>query len=342
MRIGAILGVLAVTATALAAVPARADKLDDLGRYGKDFKKAIALADRHDTAGAIRAYQRLIEQHTDVPIPYYFLANLYWDAGQKDRAREQFAKAAKGDLDQAIATLQTALGTVTAKSLEAASLRDNLAEFYDRKHDTQAAARERSLAQARRREFERADREAERAHWRVAAPLSVCVALFGVAAVQLALAILFALVALIVGLAGGRGPHGAPARKVRWSFADVIVTYLVAFLPPLLVIPTFAVAADFVHPGIFDEWSFSIPMGFALLGTAALAFLRIRRRLERKARGGEEAVAPVAPPQRRWAIAAMSGWLLLTVVIVNGIVLFATGLIIAAAMAALGALSSMR
>ena len=63
------------------------------GTGAEKFRAAIAAAEAGKTDQAIRRYQQYAKLHTGVPATYYYLGNLYWDTGQKVKARQQFKRA---------------------------------------------------------------------------------------------------------------------------------------------------------------------------------------------------------------------------------------------------------
>jgi hypothetical protein len=278
---------------------------------------------RYDAA--ISYYDRLIKEAQSRPPAERFEADpVIFYRGKAH------ALAAKGDTDQAITTLRAALDilkqrrgipSVLARGTEEASLHQGLAGLYERKHDTQAAARERALA-------EKARREGERAFDHMGAPLEGAAALALTALGQVAAALAYVLAALAVASVRRKREGRPPLRKIGWSLGEVVGTYALGFLLPLLTASAIAVALALASPAADVVWPLA---GVGALVTLGLLALLVRRGLSRKAPPvGPADAAPQSwtAAERSRATAAFSGWVLLAAGILN------TGFLVAGGMAA--------
>jgi len=66
-----------------------------VGRHAEIFEQAVAYEDDGRIAEAAAEYRRYLKKSPDVVPAYFYLANLYWDAGDPERAGETLKKAEK-------------------------------------------------------------------------------------------------------------------------------------------------------------------------------------------------------------------------------------------------------
>ncbi|MDY6862025.1 MAG: hypothetical protein SV062_03445 [Thermodesulfobacteriota bacterium] len=62
------------------------EELKIVGKDASIFKKALKLEKEGKTADAVAAYRLYIKKNKDVVPAYFYLGNLYWDSGYKDKA----------------------------------------------------------------------------------------------------------------------------------------------------------------------------------------------------------------------------------------------------------------
>lgn len=220
----------------------------------------------------------------------------------------------KGDLDKAIETYEfvlakreAAIGSIFFDWYGGVYLHSSLAEVYREKGDTEKA------------EFhERKSRDLE-SQGELFSKFRACTEVGGIAGFIQWLVLLLGTIVLGVRAAISKrsaSPEGKTLDKVRWTFGDVLVVYIRAFLLPLLVLALilalFSLAVG-VHlygfPGI------AVPLLGLLLGLISM-FLFIKashRRFELRA-GGESSEL-VGRKER--AIFSLSCWQLLSVILLN-------------------------
>ena len=72
-----------------------APELRVVGRHAGIFERAVAYEDEGKIAEAAAEYRLYLKKNQDVVPAYFYLANLYWDAGDQGRARETLKKTEK-------------------------------------------------------------------------------------------------------------------------------------------------------------------------------------------------------------------------------------------------------
>jgi tetratricopeptide (TPR) repeat protein len=66
-----------------------------VGKGAEIFRRAIAYEQKGKIADAVAEYKLYLNKNKDVAPAYFFLGNLYWDSGYKDKALETFKQAEK-------------------------------------------------------------------------------------------------------------------------------------------------------------------------------------------------------------------------------------------------------
>ncbi|OHE57584.1 MAG: hypothetical protein A2Z47_03770 [Thermodesulfovibrio sp. RBG_19FT_COMBO_42_12] len=72
-----------------------AQELKLAGKHAKIFERAIALEKEGKTTDAAAEYRLYLKKNKDVVPAYFYLGNLYWNTGFKDKAMETYKEAAK-------------------------------------------------------------------------------------------------------------------------------------------------------------------------------------------------------------------------------------------------------
>ncbi len=75
---------------------ASASNGDELNFTGKDadiLKRAVAYESEGKATEAVAEYRLYLKKNKDVVPVYFYLGNLYWDLGYKDKAQETFKQA---------------------------------------------------------------------------------------------------------------------------------------------------------------------------------------------------------------------------------------------------------
>jgi tetratricopeptide (TPR) repeat protein len=70
-----------------------ADELNFTGRNADSLKRAVTYEGEGKTADAAAEYRFYLKKNKDVVPVYFYLGNLYWDSGYKDKALETFKQA---------------------------------------------------------------------------------------------------------------------------------------------------------------------------------------------------------------------------------------------------------
>jgi tetratricopeptide (TPR) repeat protein len=69
------------------------DELNFTGRNAETLKRAVTYEREGKTADAVAEYRLYLKKNKDVVPVYFYLGNLYWDSGYKDKALETFKQA---------------------------------------------------------------------------------------------------------------------------------------------------------------------------------------------------------------------------------------------------------
>jgi tetratricopeptide (TPR) repeat protein len=72
---------------------ANAQEVKIIGSGAEIFRRAIAYEQEGKIADAVAEYRLYLKKNKDVAPAYFFLGNLYWDSGYKDKALETFKQA---------------------------------------------------------------------------------------------------------------------------------------------------------------------------------------------------------------------------------------------------------
>jgi tetratricopeptide (TPR) repeat protein len=75
------------------ALASDADDLKFTGRNADILKRAVACEREGKIADAVAEYRLYLKKNKDVVPVYFYLGNLYWDSGYKDKAQETFRQA---------------------------------------------------------------------------------------------------------------------------------------------------------------------------------------------------------------------------------------------------------
>ncbi|MGO8991622.1 MAG: tetratricopeptide repeat protein [bacterium] len=75
------------------ALISHADELKFTGRNADTLKRAVAFEREGKTTDAVAEYRLYLKKNKDVVPVYFYLGNLYWDSGYKDKALETFKEA---------------------------------------------------------------------------------------------------------------------------------------------------------------------------------------------------------------------------------------------------------
>jgi tetratricopeptide (TPR) repeat protein len=70
-----------------------ADEVNFTGKDADILKRAVAYESEGRTADAVAEYRLYLKKNKDVAPAYFYLGNLYWDSGHKDKAQETFKQA---------------------------------------------------------------------------------------------------------------------------------------------------------------------------------------------------------------------------------------------------------
>ena len=230
---------------------------------------------------------------------YRSLAGLYRRKGDLDKAIETY--------EFALAKREAAIGFVFFDWYGGVYLHSSLAEVYREKGDIEKA------------EFhERKSRDLE-SKGELFSKFSACTEVGGYAGVIQWLILLLGTIVLGVRAAISKrstSPEGKTLDKVRWTFGDVLVVYIRAFLLPLLILSliltVFSLAAGVDLYGF--PWMVAPLLGFVLgLMSMSLFIKASHRRFE--LRFGEESSELVC--RKKWAIFRLSCWQLLSVILLN-------------------------
>ena len=89
----AIIFFISLIACLPSALASYADELDFTGRGADILKRAVAYESDGKTADAVAEYRLYLKKNKDVVPVYFYLGNLYWDSGYKDKAQEAFKQA---------------------------------------------------------------------------------------------------------------------------------------------------------------------------------------------------------------------------------------------------------
>jgi tetratricopeptide (TPR) repeat protein len=92
-RAFAIILFMGLTACLPFALKSHADELNFTGRNADTLKRAVAFEREGKTADAAAEYRLYLKKNKDVVPVYFYLGNLYWDSGYKDKALETFKEA---------------------------------------------------------------------------------------------------------------------------------------------------------------------------------------------------------------------------------------------------------
>jgi tetratricopeptide (TPR) repeat protein len=91
--------IAAVLAALMAGPPfttaANAGELDFIGKNADILKRAVSLESENKIEDAAAEYRLYLKKNEDIVPVYFYLGNLYWDSGYKDKARETFKQAEK-------------------------------------------------------------------------------------------------------------------------------------------------------------------------------------------------------------------------------------------------------
>jgi tetratricopeptide (TPR) repeat protein len=72
-----------------------AEELKLTGKHSKIFERAVALEKEGKTTDAAAEYRLYLKKNKDIVPAYFYLGNLYWNAGFRDKAMETYREAAK-------------------------------------------------------------------------------------------------------------------------------------------------------------------------------------------------------------------------------------------------------
>jgi len=92
-RAFAIILFMGLSASLSFALKSHADELNFTGRDADILKRAVVLEKEGKTADAAAEYRLYLKKNKDVVPVYFYLGNLYWDSGYKDKALETFKEA---------------------------------------------------------------------------------------------------------------------------------------------------------------------------------------------------------------------------------------------------------
>lgn len=84
---------LALVACAALNAAANTEDLKIIGKDADIFKEAVAHEDAGETADAVAAYRLYLKKNQDIAPAYFYLGNLYWESGHKDKALETYKQA---------------------------------------------------------------------------------------------------------------------------------------------------------------------------------------------------------------------------------------------------------
>jgi len=92
-RSAAIIFFTSLIACLTFALASYAVELNFTGKDADIIKRALAYESENKTADAVAEYRLYLKKNKDVVPIYFYLGNLYWDSGYKDKALETFKQA---------------------------------------------------------------------------------------------------------------------------------------------------------------------------------------------------------------------------------------------------------
>jgi tetratricopeptide (TPR) repeat protein len=92
-RASAIIFFMGLTVCLPFALVSHAEDLNFAGRDAETLKRAVTFEREGKTADAVAEYRLYLKKNKDVVPVYFYLGNLYWDSGYKDKALETFKQA---------------------------------------------------------------------------------------------------------------------------------------------------------------------------------------------------------------------------------------------------------
>jgi tetratricopeptide (TPR) repeat protein len=92
-RVFAIIFLMGLTLCLLFAFISYANELNFTGKNADSLKRAVTYEREGNTADAVAEYRLYLKKNKDVVPVYFYLGNLYWDSGYKDKALETFKQA---------------------------------------------------------------------------------------------------------------------------------------------------------------------------------------------------------------------------------------------------------
>jgi len=92
-RVFVIILFMGLTVSFSFALRSRADDFNFTGRNADILRRAVAFEKEGKTTDAVAEYRLYLKKNEDVVPVYFYLGNLYWDSGYKDKALETFKEA---------------------------------------------------------------------------------------------------------------------------------------------------------------------------------------------------------------------------------------------------------
>ncbi len=92
-RAFAIICFISLTVCLPFALISYADEINFAGRNADCLKRAVTFEKEGKTTDAVAEYRLYLKKNKDVVPVYFYLGNLYWDSGYKEKALETFKEA---------------------------------------------------------------------------------------------------------------------------------------------------------------------------------------------------------------------------------------------------------